>query len=789
MRCDEAQEVISARLDGEPIADALLDNHLRSCEDCSRWALDAHQVTRRFRLLPAPQSPDLSDRIVAAFHADTRWRATTDIAPALGLAYLVAGRQPFRAGGLLPFAGILAGLLALTAGADLLAGRTSLADEAPHLLPLAGVLLLWRLVGSSRPRSPSGTSQPPRIPAARPSPVRRPTASRHPRRLLAVVVGTLITVPLLAGPASAHASLRSSNPGSGAVLQRSADAVTLQFDEPVTLLPNGVRVLDSSGQRVDRGNAAHDGSSSHVQIGLRPNLSRGSYLVDWRVTSADSHPIGGGFAFAIGAPGALASSTGGTGGDPTVGLLLGLGRLLTFVGLALLVGGTAFTFLCWPAGRTHRGMRRVIIGSAATIAAAALAGLVLQGSYATGLSLVDGLDAKLLRTTLDSPYGTAVLLRLALLALGTGWLALLFRAGAGRVSRARRAAGGLLGLGLLATLPLGGHANTGSHRALALLADTGHLASMSLWLGGLAVLSVLILRRNVASDLTDVVARFSRVAFCSVLVLVATGVLASLREVGSADALFNTDYGKLLAIKLELVLVILAIASFSRSWVRRVTSARRASPDVGEQAVADERELVLTGVGITGPAAARGAAGPAGTTTRASIPAPRAAKRVTSGAKRQGPGPTDLRALRRSVLAETVVAVVILAVTAVLVVTKPAKTVAVSAPTLNSAETRVAAGPVTVVVETASHAVGQLTIRASTYNAGGVSLGVPEVTGSLRLAEQNLGPVPLRFIGEGPGHFAAVKVNAPLPGTWTLTLSVRVDDFNAYSAQVPIHVG
>jgi copper transport protein len=822
MRCDEAHEAISARLDDEPTADELLDTHLQSCDDCSRWLQDAHAVTRRIRLLPAPRIPDLSDRIVAELNADSRWRTSKDTAPAqaalvgvavlqlmialpglfggpdheahelasldvaLAFGYLLAGLQPFRSGGLLPFAGILTGLLTVTAAADLLAGRTSLVDEAPHLLPLAGVLLLWRLLSRSRPDSPSPTTRPPRIRAARRGTGRRPGSWRQPRRLLAVLVGALITVPLLAGPAQAHASLRSSNPDSGAVLQQSTDAITLKFDEAVTLLPNGIRVLDSSGKRVDRGNAAHEGNSSTVRIGLRPGLARGSYLVDWRVTSADSHPIGGGFAFSVGAPGPVASSTGGTGGDRTVGLLLGLSRLMTFVGLALLVGGTAFTFLCWPAGRARRAMRRLAVGSAAAIAVAAVAGLVLQGSYATGLSLGEGLDAQLLRTTLDSPFGTAVLLRLALLALGAGWLALLFRGGAGRISRTRVAAGVALGLGLLGTLPLGGHANTGAHRVLALLADTGHLAGMSVWLGGLVVLSGLLLRRDVPTDLTDVVSRFSRVAFLSVLVLVGTGVLASLREVGSVDALLDTDYGKLLTIKLELVLLILAIASMSRSWVRRRATGRH-SLAARDQVVADERELVGAVVGTPGSARSGGVAGPAGT-TGAPVPPPRTPEHGPGGVKRHVSGPADLRSLRRSVLAEAVVAMVILGVTAALVVTKPPKTESAVPAAASSAETQVAAGPVNVIVETVSHQAGQLTIRVGTYDAGGVAMDVPELTGALRLPEQGLGPVPLRFIKEGPGHFAAVKVTAPLAGSWTMTLSVRVDDFNAYSAQVPIVV-
>jgi predicted anti-sigma-YlaC factor YlaD len=70
MRCEEAREALSVRLDGEPIDDDATDRHLSSCAECSDWLNAAHAVTRRARLLAAPEVPDLTDRIVAAVQAD-----------------------------------------------------------------------------------------------------------------------------------------------------------------------------------------------------------------------------------------------------------------------------------------------------------------------------------------------------------------------------------------------------------------------------------------------------------------------------------------------------------------------------------------------------------------------------------------------------------------------------------------------------------------------------------------------------------------------------------------------
>ena len=84
-----------------------------------------------------------------------------DVAVAIG--FLVAARRPARAMGMLSLVGIAAGLLVVTAVVDLMAGRTSLSDEAPHLLVVAGWLLLHRLaynrstdIGTSLERTGGG---------------------------------------------------------------------------------------------------------------------------------------------------------------------------------------------------------------------------------------------------------------------------------------------------------------------------------------------------------------------------------------------------------------------------------------------------------------------------------------------------------------------------------------------------------------------------------------------------------------------------------------------------------
>jgi predicted anti-sigma-YlaC factor YlaD len=188
MDCVTARDATSALLDGEPagVPRSRLESHLAACAECRAWREQAHEVTRRMRLAEAAPAPVPDASLLASMRALERrgswWRtlALTRLALVLvGLAqialslpdllagayrdapihvahemgaldlalaagFLVAACRPARAQGMRALVGCAALLLLVTAAIDLLAGRTSLGDEAPHLLVLAGWLLLRR---------------------------------------------------------------------------------------------------------------------------------------------------------------------------------------------------------------------------------------------------------------------------------------------------------------------------------------------------------------------------------------------------------------------------------------------------------------------------------------------------------------------------------------------------------------------------------------------------------------------------------------------------------------------
>jgi len=213
MECDRAREAISARIDGEDpgVPDGALQAHLDGCESCRDWQQRAHVMTRRARLGGSFLDRDLTGLVLAAIPpASPRRRlrlslrgallaaalgqlAITvpllilghdhDAGPhaahelgsfdlALAIAFAVGAIRPALSAGLAWTCGIAAAGLAGTAIADLIGGQAIGADEAQHLIAVAGaVLLIWqaRITGTGTGVADAGTADATDWPRAVPS--------------------------------------------------------------------------------------------------------------------------------------------------------------------------------------------------------------------------------------------------------------------------------------------------------------------------------------------------------------------------------------------------------------------------------------------------------------------------------------------------------------------------------------------------------------------------------------------------------------------------------------------
>src|SRR5262245_64109210 len=108
------------------------------------------------------------------------------------------------------------------------------------------------------------------------------------------------SVRALTSPSSAkHATLVSSEPAANSRLASSPTRIRLVYSEPVEGKLAKVSVVPSAGTRIAR-RAGADPRDVHAVIAPVDSLAPGTYKVEWRVVSADGHPVDGTFTFAVG---------------------------------------------------------------------------------------------------------------------------------------------------------------------------------------------------------------------------------------------------------------------------------------------------------------------------------------------------------------------------------------------------------------------------------------------------------------------------------------------------------
>lgn len=379
-------------------------------------------------------------------------------------------------------------------------------------------------------------------------------------RLVTAAAACLLAVLASAAPAAAHATLVSTDPVDGSVLARSPAQATLTFDERVSLPPEGVQAFDADGKPIT---ASASASDTLVTVDLPDQLADGTYVVVWRVVSADGHPVAGSLTFSVGKPSVRVVSPklpepAGT----AVTTTLSTAQAATYIGLLLAVGLGIFTVLLVPAhvraDRPRRRMRTVTTAAAAVSVAAAAATLPLtvinqQGGGLAGL------------TALETRAGITptALIALALLSVG---LLLVRIALEQRFPPVRQRAALGLGTCLAVVSPaLTGHSRVFEPQGPVIALDVLHVLAGSVWLGGLVGLAITLPAiAGRGTHAAEVLGRFSALAAGVLAALVATGGLLAWRIVASWENLFGTRYGWLLLTKIALVTLAAAIAAWNR---------------------------------------------------------------------------------------------------------------------------------------------------------------------------------------------------------------------------------
>ena len=389
------------------------------------------------------------------------------------------------------------------------------------------------------------------------------------KRIVAAI-GAMLLFFVLSGPAVAfaHASLVSSTPSAGSVLEESPKEILLQFDEEVSVALSSVQLFDQTKHEVVIGDLRAS-SDSVVISSTVPVLANGVYAVVWRVTSADGHGEDGAFSFQVGTEKAtvdaavlVESVRQGVHSPASVGRTLGVARFAAYLGTALLLGGLFMVFVtasetahAWPTRRLlWFGWMLIVIASAANF------GLLAARSQA-------GTIGDSFRT---STWGDIANTRSGAVLIGRLVLGLLYVPVIVAVSRTRRAwwslAVPVLGVLTLFSFSGAGHPSVTSPAALWMSVDAIHVGFIAIWLGGLAMIALNGRQWLHDETLTPAVHTFSKVVTIGVPLIVITGVAQTLRLAGGLQQLTDTSWGRVLLAKAAVASLVVTMGGASR-WL------------------------------------------------------------------------------------------------------------------------------------------------------------------------------------------------------------------------------
>ncbi len=583
-------------------------------------------------------------------------------------------------------------------------------------------------------------------------------------RIARVAIGLCVGLAVLSAPqqASAHSDLISTEPAANAVLSVAPTEIVLRFSEAVDVTDDAIRLVDSAGDSVDL--AALEQPRGDTVVARPINaLVDGTFVVAWTAISADSHPIGGAFVFSVGtptevAPGLVDKILDDRERTSPAERALGVGRVLSYQGVAVVIGvrmvdrGQAPPLLS-----TRR--TGVVVRSACLLGIAGTALMISAQAVEIGSS---ALDWGAVTATRSGRWWAVRLVAIAIVTLLLPWRTRLVRPVVAAV-----ATGG--GVGLLVVVALGGHAVSGRAIPLGFAATVVHLGAMSLWVGGLVVLTVVVSR----GDVRATAARFSRIALVSVSVLAVTGVLNAWRQVAGGQDTVSSGYGRWLLIKLQIVVVVVTIAGLTHLIIHR-RSLGRADVDPS-RAVPD-----TTGAGPT-----RGAKTTRAKTTRANATRANAtranATRANTKASSARTVVVDERdvdgEVRRNIWFEVVAIVAVVAATAGLAGATPPRATSAASDTPADATLTIEQGGYVARVDVTPAIAGAVVVDVNVAPVDAALPSPDEITATIELVDGDVGPIELALEPVAPGRVTAAA-NVPLAGQWAIEVTARLGEFD-----------
>jgi len=371
------------------------------------------------------------------------------------------------------------------------------------------------------------------------------------RAVVTVLAAACLSLSAPAEPASAHPTLLFTTPGADAAVTESPSSVVLVFNEPVSAGAGAVDVRDRANRPVRVRSVTTGRGGRAVVATLAGTLPTGVYVVRWRVTGADGDLVEDAFRFAVGAAIAGPGRAGPDGAPSWPAAAL---RWLLFVGLALALGALV--------GQRWTAQARAAVPELAAVRSWIPAGLVAGFAATVGLGVLFLAEQRAGLVTAASGLvrdRAGQVLVVEAVAFAVAGLLLAAR---------QRWAAVVAVVGEAAAEGLRGHANVAQPGWGALLTGV-HLTAAAVWVGALLHVGRAALAwRAQPRAVWWLLSQYARSALWLVLTVVATGTLTGLLLV-APSAITATPYGRILLVKLGLVVAAVALALAARLRLRR----------------------------------------------------------------------------------------------------------------------------------------------------------------------------------------------------------------------------
>lgn len=474
------------------------------------------------------------------------------------------------------------------------------------------------------------------------------TPRLHRAHLAVGLVVTVLSMLAMGGVVSAHTDFVSSTPTDGAVVDAPLSEVVVNFTNAAQPAGEGFELLDPTGS-IRRPSAVDETDGTSFVLAFDPPLQEGTYGLRWQVRAGDAHPISGSFQFEVAGPAPATSDAGAvppspvatttpmagmemdasahasmaddaledflaTGSDTSDATVVGrVGRAVTILGATFGIGVLAA--LVW----TIRGRREELETQLGWVR---LAGLVLfTGGFIELAALTDTDPSANLTAVLTTKAGLATLLKM----LGGVAVLVGFHQRAGRIiapmhslsaavatdlprasatnpAAARTAqpvehehrwsptTSAALGLGGFAAVLISfwfdGHTVSKGPWAIHSVVNLVHLGAAAVWGGGVFAMTTVAWmrhRRPERTDLAAMVVRFSSIATVALTAVVVAGLLMTWMILDTPGALFETRWGQVLIAKVAVVSVAAALGGYNHFRLRPRLEQRPDDPALAKE--------------------------------------------------------------------------------------------------------------------------------------------------------------------------------------------------------------